>query len=148
MIRVKILGLSAVDQRFRSLYGAALSNSVHAALGRGGVRVANEAQSLVASPPKTGRVYQRGTRAHQASAPGEPPATDTGRLSGSMMVSSRRTAGGSTVEIAATAPYAADLEFGNSRIEERPFMRPAVRNVLDDVVEDVVRAMRSRTRRR
>ena len=31
-------------------------------------------------------------------------------------------------EVSANAPYAVDQEFGNSKIEERPFMRPAVRN--------------------
>lgn len=38
------------------------------------------AQIRSLSRPGTGRVYRRGSRTHQASAPGQPPAVDTGHL--------------------------------------------------------------------
>ena len=36
--------------------------------------------------PGTGREYKRGGKIHKASAPGEPPAVDTGRLRGSISI--------------------------------------------------------------
>ena len=76
-------------------------------------------------PPKTGRRYRRGRgRYHQASAPGESPATDTGNLAGSI-----RTVQGTrrhTAVVTVGAEYAARLEFGDGRVAPRPFLGPAV----------------------
>ncbi len=41
--------------------------------------VREEAISLIQNGEKTGRIYRRRGIEHQASAPGEPPASDTGR---------------------------------------------------------------------
>lgn len=74
--------------------------------------------------PKTGRTSPRpGGITHRASAPGEAPAVDTGRLFNSIffeMVSP--TKGRVTVN----APYAAYLEDGTVHMAVRPFVRPAV----------------------
>lgn len=59
---------------------------------------------------------------HVPSAPGEPPNRDTGTLDRN--VEARRT-GELTAEALSQAPYSAALEFGTSRMAERPFMRPA-----------------------
>lgn len=77
--------------------------------------------------PKHGREYRRGSRTHTASAPGEAPAVDTGFL-----INSIRTHIKSDTEavIEIPAEYAEGLEFGTSRIAERPFVRPAITGVL------------------
>lgn len=77
--------------------------------------------------PKHGRNYRRGSRSHTASAPGEPPAVDTGFL-----INSIRTTIKSDTEavIEIPAEYAEGLEFGTSRVEARPFVRPAIAGVL------------------
>ena len=89
-----------------------------------------DAQLRILNPPKTGRVYSGapyriGKPPHQASAPGESPADDTGTLRNSSKVTKR---GRLKYEVKFTAAYAADLEYGNlnKNIEPRPFMRPAI----------------------
>lgn len=74
----------------------------------------------------TGRVYKRGARTHTASAPGNAPASDTGRLRGAVdtqvTVTSREVIG----TISANTEYALPLELGTSKMAARPFLRPAI----------------------
>ena len=73
---------------------------------------------------KSGLVYEKTSpkRTHRASAPGEAPATDTGRLANSINAE----IDGKKAEIVADTEYAAWLEFGTQSIEPRPFMLPAM----------------------
>ena len=74
------------------------------------------------SGPKSGRIYRRGSRTHQASAPGEAPAIDYGVLANSIQVEResdlRQT-------VFTNTEYAVYLEFGTSRMSPRPFFGPA-----------------------
>lgn len=101
--------------------------------------VRNEAIRRVLEPPKTGRIYRRRGIEHQASAPGESPASDTGRLVNSIRT---RYADDYLVGIvSASTAYAAFLEFGTSRMEPRPYMRPALAAVdVQGIVEARVAA--------
>lgn len=97
--------------------------------------------------PKTGRRYARGKakgkrqRFHQASAPGESPAIDTGFLVNSMTPTFPSKTEG-ILDIG--AEYAPHLEYGaenagRSRtvtIEPRPFVGPAIRDVLTQLQKD------------
>ncbi len=75
--------------------------------------------------PKTGKEYPRrkgGTKIHIASSPGNPPAIDSGTLTGSTyysMVDNFTAAIGSRLE------YAVHLEFGTLKMEARPSWVPA-----------------------
>lgn len=102
---------------------------------RGTEAVRKEAVSLILSSPKSGRVYARGGVAHQASAPGEAPASDTGRLAGSIRTEYDRSrlAG----KVVASTEYAPHLEYGTARMEPRPYMRPALAAKRDDIERDV-----------
>ena len=85
-----------------------------------------EARMLIRNPPKTGRIYMKGKNrdiAHQASAPEEAPATDTGALADNSLIRRR---GLADYEIQFNQKYAAPLEFGTPTILPRPFLRPAV----------------------
>lgn len=77
---------------------------------------------------RTGRVYRRGeSRFHQASAPGEPPATDMGLLANS--IKTEMTSRTSAV-VSVGAEYGIPLEYGTRRgLAPRPFMRPAAERV-------------------
>lgn len=110
-----------------------------------------EAKLLIQNPPKTGRIYElgehkvnfttkagksvsftanRGRRSilHQASAPGEAPATDTSALSNSIKTKDE-TDLLSIVNV--NAKYGLSLEYGAPahKLLPRPFLRPAVERV-------------------
>ena len=83
-----------------------------------------------------GRIYQRGTITHQASAPYDPPASDTGGLRRSIKVyfsgSGTGMVGGVQIENnkaknsnATYIQIASWLEFGTRKTAPRPFIRPA-----------------------
>lgn len=64
-----------IERRIRLGANRGVLIGAQAVLTRGTERLKN--------PPKTGHTYRRRGVTHQASAPGESPATDTGRLAGS-----------------------------------------------------------------
>lgn len=74
------------------------------------------------SQPGSGREYPRGKDAvHIASAPGEPPAVDSGGLRQSTSLEVYRTTNGSQAVITVSKETAAPLHFGTERIAPRPF---------------------------
>lgn len=82
--------------------------------------------------PGSGRMYPRGkTRSHRASAPGEAPASDTGRLLGSLNTETRRERDAVVGVVSATAEYALPLELGTEKIAARPFMVPSLSEMKD-----------------
>ena len=80
----------------------------------------------------TGITYQKYNprRQHTASAPNEPPASDTGFLVSSISSKVRKEGTAVIGQIIASAPYAAWLEFGTKAMLKkggaRPFMQPAL----------------------
>lgn len=76
----------------------------------------------------TGITYQKYNprRQHTASAQGEPPASDTGFLVGSISTSVKKQGTAVVGQIIASAEYAPYLEFGTADIRPRPFMQPAL----------------------
>jgi HK97 gp10 family phage protein len=125
---------------------------VRRALLRGGLRVENRAVEGIIDPPKTGRIYRskhRKGKLHQASAPGEFPAADSGRLHQSITHAEvPAPAGTIAVEVAANAPYATFLELGTSKMEPRPFMAPALRENEVRIRNDIAEAVRRGSRKR
>lgn len=75
---------------------------------------------------------------HVPSKPGEPPNQDTGVLGNNIEVTQPSDF---EVEISSNAPYSSALEFGTSRVQARPFMRPAIENTKDDVQKLISRAV-------
>jgi HK97 gp10 family phage protein len=101
------------------------------------------ARSIVASAqvamsePKSGKVYVRGNVAHQASAPGEAPAVDTGVLRASGGVEPAGDRDGWWAYF--SAEYGLYLEYGTPTIEPRPFLRPAVEQHRDEYLDEIAR---------
>lgn len=85
-----------------------------------GVRLTKEELSQ----PGSGRIYKRGSTTHQASAPGESPAPDSGTLrestDGDVLVRN----GVVTAEISVRGEQAEHLELGTENIEPRPILAP------------------------
>ena len=92
--------------------------------------------------PKHGRAYRRGGgRIHIASAPGEAPAIDTGRLDASLAVIFGSETGGYWGSTGTDVIYGAYLEAGSpdTNLAKRPFAKPAADAVRQDFV-DAIRA--------
>jgi HK97 gp10 family phage protein len=86
--------------------------------------VRNNAVARIMDGPKTGRVYRRRGVEHQASAPGEAPASDTGNLANSADTQYEKANLLGRVNF--SAEYGSDLEWGTENMEARPFARPAL----------------------
>ena len=71
---------------------------------------------------------------HFPSKPGEPPNNDTGVLKNNIETIST---GLLSAEVQSKAPYAVALEFGTSKVKERPYMRPAAKKMKPVVAEHV-----------
>jgi hypothetical protein len=86
---------------------------------------------LIENTPKSGRVYRRRGVTHQASAPGEPPASDTGNL-----VNARRidlhpeTLSGKLIW---SSEHAWFLEHGTRHMDARPWARRALFEKAEEV---------------
>ena len=85
--------------------------------------ITSRAKVAVQTGAKTGHIYKRGNVLHQASAPGEAPATDVGFLANTI-AAQRETDLSWRVDVGAW--YGAHLEFGTAHIAPRPFLGPAV----------------------
>lgn len=90
-----------------------------------GLAVQSAAKRL-ASTPGRGRTYTRGNVTHVASAPGDPPAVDTGRLRASISSELARDAQGLHARVGSRYDVALFLELGTRRMAARPFLRPAL----------------------
>ncbi len=87
---------------------------------------------------KSGRVYRRRGREHQASAPGEAPAIDVGALANSLQVS--RT-GPQEHTVYTNKAYAEVLEGGGVHLAPRPYLGPAAEETRPEFVERVRRLL-------
>lgn len=100
------------------------SQEVRNVINAAALSIQGDAIKLIQRGDKTGNAYTKGGKTHIASAPGEAPATDTGSLVASIKVKQAST---DKAYVYAEAEYAPMLEFGTTRMDERPFMRPAVK---------------------
>jgi len=77
----------------------------------------------------TGKLYQKYNPRveHRASAPGQPPATDSGFLGQNITINVKTKTDGTVIgQIVSAAPYSKALEFGTVNMQPRPFMQPAL----------------------
>ena len=102
-------------------YGAKAERLVADAVNATGLELRGDIVKRYQRGPKTGEVYQKYNprRTHRASAPGEAPATDTGRLASSVNF---RREGKMAASVGSDIVYAAILEFSG----DRPAWVPAV----------------------
>ena len=150
----RITGADALERAFQAR-AAAADARLSGALLESGALVQAEAQRLIMDPPKSGRVYTpefwtdsagrvragRPRVPHQASAPGEAPANDTGNLASSIILETGDLPTGK-ITIEARAKYATYLEFGTARMAARPFLRRALDSMRGRVMILLRRALR------
>ena len=80
-----------------------------------------EVKIRISQGPATGRLYTRGGVAHQASAPGEAPMSDTGTLVGSVY---HQKEGNLRATAGSRLSYAVYLEYGTTKMAPRPVWEP------------------------
>jgi hypothetical protein len=101
--------------------------------------VRTEAIRLMQETPHTGRVYRRRGVSHQASAPGEPPAVDTGRHIQQITTDYDPANFAGTVTF--HSAYALALEVGTAKMAARPYARPALESKRHEIEEEVGKAL-------
>jgi len=111
------------------------SRNVKTAMFRAISVVKKRAIESIATDPKTGEITTRYNprRTRQASAAGEPPATDQGFLVSGFNDDMIIRRGEIIGLVKNSTPYAAPLEFGTVNMAARPFMRPALNDSADQV---------------
>jgi hypothetical protein len=116
--------LEGFEQTSRALkqFGGDASAGLQDLIQRTAVRVQATAVRSIQRGPKSGRRYRRGSKWHQASAPGQAPATDTGALASSVA----RVDGTMESAVGTGLNYGRDLEFGTSKMAARPWLLPAL----------------------
>lgn len=138
--RIEIDGLKELDKRLASL-PAAIQAEIEKAQGLNALDMQNVARDMVQSGGRSGRVYKRskGKIVHQASAPGEPPKSDSGYLASHIrgFVEERFTA-----VLEAATKYARSLEFGTRKMGARPFMDRSAALVLKRAASRLSAAVR------
>lgn len=87
--------------------------------------------------PGMGRKYRRGRKYHIASAPGQPPAVDTGRLRASITHEVRKESNQIIGLVGTNVEYAPHLEFGTNKMAARPFLRPALYNNVPEIKRQI-----------
>ncbi|MBL7685545.1 MAG: hypothetical protein JNK65_05890 [Deltaproteobacteria bacterium] len=81
-----------------------------------------------------GKVYKRGEKSHVASAPGQAPAVDSGRLLNSIRTDFK---GINDVRIGSDVIYASFLEKGTSKMGSRPYLSRVI-NENPNAIEEII----------
>lgn len=131
-INLRIKNLDAFNKKLNKKLQ---DNKVKAYVTRASLMVQNTAKESI-TKGGTGILYQKyePRRSHRASAPNEPPASDTGFLVSNIKVQKKSP---DEVVVQSTAPYSAFLEFGTSQMGERPFMHPAAMRAFPKIAKAV-----------
>jgi len=123
--------LEAHQKRLQALQSPMVVKEIEKGLFAGGQVIEAYAKRLITEGSVSGK-------GHVASKPGAPPNYDTGVLTSNIETTK---AGVLTVHVSSKAPYAGYLEFGTSRMAERPYMLPARNAKEKEVAELVIEAV-------
>ncbi|PZR88358.1 MAG: hypothetical protein DI537_23765 [Stutzerimonas stutzeri] len=124
--------------RLRRLSSPSARREITKALYAAGQEIEIEAEISITSGSISGA-------GHVPSLPGEPPNRDTGLLDGDI-ISRIVSSDNPLVYVESNAPYAAALEFGTSKMAERPYMRPATAKKKGQAAALVRRAVQRQAR--
>lgn len=124
MVNFKVKGGDALRAALSNMSTEVQAEVGKAVLGSA-VELRGDVVKAVHNGPASGRVYKKTkpNRTHQASAPGQAPQTDTGRLANSIFFDK---VGDLSAVVGSSVIYALYLEYGTTRMAARPFFRPAV----------------------
>lgn len=129
-ITIQEYGIDELLRRVNSMADPGQARATRRKMLRAGIRVIERHTKNLLVGERSGHVYSIRGKAHQASAPGEPPAVDTGNLKNSLRVLEVTD---DYASFGTSADYAAYLEFGTRNMAARPYLRPAAENSVRDV---------------
>lgn len=111
---------------------------------RGALRIANRIVKTLQKGSRSGRSYPRaGGNVHVASAPGEPPKSDTGFLANQVKPSATKVRGVAvSSSVIISAKYSSFLEFGTSKMKARPFVAPSVELERPAIIRDAIKTLK------
>lgn len=143
MVTITLSGGKELQAALKAM-GPKLQAEVGKAVTGTALELQGDVKKRIQRGPASGRTYRKSnpTRVHQASAPGQAPATDTGRLVSSITFD---TQGPLTATIGSRLVYALWLEYGTSRMAARPYFRPAVEAMRAKFVKRLEAAVRRAT---
>jgi len=128
----RIRGKDVHRNRLKRMKAQYMKDPVVAALVKIGEAVRADAQASI-------RANGSPSPNHIVSKPGDPPNADTNNLD--LAIDVRTNKARTAIEVKASAEYSAALEFGTSRIQARPFMRPALQRNRGRAVTGVAQAV-------
>jgi hypothetical protein len=114
-------------------YLSGVASTVEQAMGAAALQGEAELKVILSTPGR-GRPYPRGSKVHIASAPGDPPAPDTGRLRASSTHEVVRQGDAVIARVSDNTQYALALELGTDKIAARPALRPLLPKFVDAVM--------------
>ncbi|MHC5307519.1 HK97-gp10 family putative phage morphogenesis protein [Bartonella sp. LJL80] len=132
----KIKGADRFQKRLRGMRDM---KQVVAALYAAGQDIEIEAERSITQGSVSGK-------GHVPSRPGQPPNADT-RYLDTNIETTIEAQNPPTVHVTSHAPYSAALEYGTSKMAERPFLRPAVEKNRKNITEKVKEAVNITIRR-
>lgn len=139
MINVEIKGVKKLESRLKK-HARKANEETSKAVVRGALLIEGDMKTLIAKGARTGRAYAlAGGGFRIASAPGEPPKTDTGHLVKSI---SHNKITVFEYDVVAIASYASDLEFGTFKTEPRPFVKPTVKKNRAKIENDIRQSLK------
>lgn len=108
-------GQASLDKRLKAITSPRAQKLLSGALKEAGDLIGTYAQKLITTGAQSGK-------GHVPSKPGEPPQNDSGVLANNIEVTQPEPL---EVVISSNATYASALEMGTSKMEARPYFRPA-----------------------
>ena len=142
-VKVQLDGLQQLIAQLKAL-GADADEVVLKTITDLAVTTQSLARKGIQGGPKSGRTYRRGNVSHQASAPGQYPATDTGRLASSVQFE-LPSPGRMTAVVGTNIMYGPMLEFGTSRMAARPWLMPSFTQAKINVEKKLKAQLEART---
>jgi len=140
-INVNVEGMAALTAQLAKISDAG-ENVVSDTIAELALTTEANAVTGIRGGAATGRVYKRGGVSHRASAPGEYPASDTGRL----MLSVASEIAPFEARVGTNVPYGQYLEFGTTRMPEpRPWLLPSFEAAKVGVEQDLKRRIEAKT---
>lgn len=145
-IRTKVTGMSDLRRRLRGL-PKRLREPITEGIEQSALKLEVAAERLIQHGGRSGTIRKvtKGGKRHQASAPGEPPKSDTGRLVGSIRHQIARD--GLSAVVGTNLKYGRHLEFGTKRMKARPWLMPTWKKNLSGIKRLIAKRVDAALRR-